>query len=287
MRSNRILFLTVLLTVSLSACAREEPAAPPAQAVDSAVAVHAAEASSKSIEERIASGESLYAAHCSACHQASGTGLAGAFPPLAESSYLADGPATAVDAVLNGLSGPITVNGTDYNAVMPNLSYLGDSDVADIVTFVMNSWGNPGGEVSSGEVAAARGGEMVTGPADHPVTSEGEMAYQGAPSAIEGARGFIDSEGPGMTQAEFDVATQVYFERCAGCHGVLRKGATGKPLTPDITREKGTDYLQALITYGSAAGMPNWGTIFTEDEIWALIDYLWTFPFTTEVEETS
>ena len=140
----------------------------------------------------------------------------------------------------------------------------------------MNSWGNPGGDVSPAEVAAARGGEMVTGPSDHPVPTQGEMAYQGAPSAIEGAKGFIDSEGPGMTQAEFDVATQVYFERCAGCHGVLRKGATGKPLTPDITREKGTDYLKALITYGSAAGMPNWGTSgdLTEDHIDVMARYL-------------
>ena len=88
------------------------------------------------------------------------------------------------------------------------------------------------------------------------------MAYKGAPSAIsaEDTKRFIDSEGPQMTQAEFDVATEVYFQRCAGCHGVLRKGATGKPLTTDITREKGTDYLKALITYGSPAGMPNWGT---------------------------
>jgi len=56
------------------------------------------------------------------------------------------------------------------------------------------------------------------------------------------------------------VATELYFQRCAGCHGVLRKGATGKPLTSDITREKGTEYLKALITYGSPAGMPNWGS---------------------------
>jgi nitrite reductase (NO-forming)/hydroxylamine reductase len=63
-----------------------------------------------------------------------------------------------------------------------------------------------------------------------------------------------------MTHDEFDMATEVYFQRCAGCHGVLRKGATGKPLTVDITREKGSDYLKALITYGSPAGMPNWGT---------------------------
>ena len=63
-----------------------------------------------------------------------------------------------------------------------------------------------------------------------------------------------------MTQEEFQKGTTIYFERCAGCHGVLRKGATGKPLTTDITRENGYDYLQSFITYGSPAGMPNWGT---------------------------
>jgi nitrite reductase (NO-forming)/hydroxylamine reductase len=214
-----------------------------------------------SLEDRIANGESLYLQHCAACHQASGAGLAGAFPPLADSDYFADDPMKMVDAVLNGLSGPVTVNGMDYNSVMPALAYLSDQDVANIATYVLNSWGNAGGEVKSAQVAAARGGEMVSEPADHPPGAE-SMAYQGAPSAItgEGAVMFIDSEGPKMTQPEFDIATQLYFQRCAGCHGVLRKGATGKPLTPDITREKGTDYLKALITYGSPAGMPNWGT---------------------------
>ena len=277
MKPSRILLVTAALAVSVAACAQDDSAAP-AAAVDKAVAVHAAEAASMSTEERIASGEKIFSTHCAACHQASGQGLAGAFPPLAESDYLASGSGVAVSAVLNGLSGPITVNGNDYNAVMPNLSYLSDSDVANVVTFVMNSWGNPGGEVSSGEVAAARGGEMVTGPADHPVTSEEEMAYKGAPSPItgEGATMYIDSEGPKMTEAEFAIATQVYFERCAGCHGVLRKGATGKPLTPDITREKGSDYLKALITYGSAAGMPNWGTSgdLTEEQIDIMARYL-------------
>ena len=98
----------------------------------------------------------MYSAHCAACHQADGQGLGGAFPPLAASDYLADGPAAAIDVVLNGLNGPITVNGVGYNAVMPNLAYLSDRDVADIVTFVMNSWNNPGGEVSPEDVAAAR-----------------------------------------------------------------------------------------------------------------------------------
>ena len=61
-----------------------------------------------------------------------------------------------------------------------------------------------------------------------------------------------------MTLAEFDMARKIYFERCAGCHGVLRKGATGKPLTPDLTVPNGTDYLKVFIAYGSPAGMPNW-----------------------------
>ncbi len=63
-----------------------------------------------------------------------------------------------------------------------------------------------------------------------------------------------------MTEAEFEKAKRIYFERCAGCHGVLRKGATGKPLTPDITLDKGMDYLKVFIKFGSAGGMPNWGT---------------------------
>jgi nitrite reductase (NO-forming)/hydroxylamine reductase len=257
----------IALSVSIAACnagdqAGSTPAAtPPAQSgADPAVAVHAAETASLSPEKRMAKGKTLYSNNCAACHQAEGQGLKGAFPPLAASDKLKEGGMFAVNAVLNGLSGPITVNGVEYNAVMPALAYLSDSDVADIVAFVMNSWGNQGGEISLAQVAAARGGVAVTGPAEHP--GSGEMAYQGAPSTITAgeARKFIDSEGPGITQAEFDEATTIFFQRCAGCHGVLRKGATGKPLTTDITREKGTGYLKALITYGSPAGMPNWGT---------------------------
>lgn len=67
-------------------------------------------------------------------------------------------------------------------------------------------------------------------------------------------------DDPVITPEEFTKASQIYFERCAGCHGVLRKGATGKPLTTDITRERGYDSLNAFITYGSPAGMPNWGS---------------------------
>ena len=94
-----------------------------------------------------------------------------------------------------------------------------------------------------------------------PVTPA-EMNYQagGSPLANEPMYQSTNPKAPPMTQAEFDHARQVYFERCAGCHGVLRKGATGKPLTPDLTLGKGTDYLKVFIAYGSPAGMPNWLT---------------------------
>jgi nitrite reductase (NO-forming) / hydroxylamine reductase len=65
---------------------------------------------------------------------------------------------------------------------------------------------------------------------------------------------------PPMSAEESERAQQIYFERCAGCHGVLRKGATGKPLTPDITQARGSQFLEVFINYGSPAGMPNWGT---------------------------
>jgi nitrite reductase (NO-forming)/hydroxylamine reductase len=89
-----------------------------------------------------------------------------------------------------------------------------------------------------------------------------EANYQAGSSPIGDApmHQSVNPKAPPMTQAEFDLGRKIYFERCAGCHGVLRKGATGKPLTPDLTVGKGTDYLKVFINYGSPAGMPNWGT---------------------------
>lgn len=86
----------------------------------------------------------------------------------------------------------------------------------------------------------------------------------------------INPKAPKMTEDEFVKGKQMYFERCAGCHGVLRKGATGKPLTSDITLVKGTEYLKAFIKYGSPAGMPNWGTSgeMTDPEIDLMARYI-------------
>jgi nitrite reductase (NO-forming)/hydroxylamine reductase len=87
---------------------------------------------------------------------------------------------------------------------------------------------------------------------------------------------------PSLTDEEFLQANQIYFERCAGCHGVLRKGATGKALTTDLTRELGFEYLRDFITYGSPAGMPNWGTSgdLTEQQVDVMARYLLNEPAT-------
>jgi len=105
-----------------------------------------------------------------------------------------------------------------------------------------------------------------------------DMAYEGAPSADPpgATKDLIGGEGPETTKDEFDQAKKIFFQRCAGCHGVLRKGATGKPLTTDLTRQLGSPYLKAMITYGSPAGMPNWGTSgdLSEEQIDLMARYL-------------
>ncbi|WP_120994602.1 nitrite reductase [Stutzerimonas urumqiensis] len=105
-----------------------------------------------------------------------------------------------------------------------------------------------------------------------------DAAYKGNASAIDPASAqVVHTPGaPDLTSAEFDQAKEIYFQRCAGCHGVLRKGATGKPLTPDITQGRGQQFLEALITYGSPGGMPNWGTsgALTKDQITLMAKYI-------------
>ena len=109
-----------------------------------------------------------------------------------------------------------------------------------------------------------------------------EMKYQagGSPLAEQPMYHDINPKAPPMTETEFERGRQIFFERCAGCHGVLRKGATGKPLTPDITLARGTEYLKVFINYGSPAGMPNWGTSgeLTEKEVDLMARYVQQTP---------
>lgn len=113
---------------------------------------------------------------------------------------------------------------------------------------------------------------------EHPNTPEAEMRYKGAPVPLDpgSATESVSPKGPKITSAEFATAKKIFFQRCAGCHGVLRKGATGKPLTPDITLPKGTAYLKAFIGFGSPGGMPNFGSSgqLSEAEVDLMARYL-------------
>lgn len=112
--------------------------------------------------------------------------------------------------------------------------------------------------------------------------TDAEIKYQAGGSPLANVEMYqdINPKAPPMTKAEFEKGKQIFFQRCAGCHGVLRKGATGKPLTPDKTLPNGTDYLKVFIKYGSPAGMPNWGTSgeLTDDEVDLMARYVQQTP---------
>ena len=103
----------------------------------------------------IARGQALYLTHCSMCHGATGDGIKDVYPPLAKSDWVATNRQAVVRAVVAGLSGDITVNGQPYRGQMPPVM-LDDTQTADVLTFVLNSWGNPGGRVTPADVKAIR-----------------------------------------------------------------------------------------------------------------------------------
>lgn len=182
------------------------------------------------------------AASCFACHGPNGVSANPLYPSLAgqQDQYLikqmkAFKEGQRADAVMN-----------------PMAKALSDEDINNLAAYF-----------SSLKKGATETAAPAKGSKGHKGETPATTSYEGAASGIDAK--FVSSGASlppkvRMNEKEFEVAKNIYFERCAGCHGVLRKGATGKPLTTDITRKYGTDYLKNFITYGSPAGMPNWGT---------------------------
>jgi nitrite reductase (NO-forming) len=106
-------------------------------------------------EIQIERGKKVFLSACFACHQANGQGLPGIFPPLAGSDFLKADKERAIHAIVKGLSGPITVNGKAFNNIMPPQDFS-DEQLADALTYVMNSWGNDYGTVSPADVKRIR-----------------------------------------------------------------------------------------------------------------------------------
>ncbi len=108
-------------------------------------------------EAQIEKGKLVYMGLCFACHQADGNGLPGVFPPLAKSDYMLADRDRVIRAVLKGLTGKITVNGKVYDSAMPpQEAALTDTQVADVLTYVFNTWGNTGDAFSAAQVKAVR-----------------------------------------------------------------------------------------------------------------------------------
>ncbi len=183
---------------------------------------------------------------CVACHGPGGVSLNPEFPSLAGQSerYLSK--------QLNAFR-----SGDRKSPIMkPIVSGLNDQDVKELAAYFSSK--------------KAGGGEAIA------------KNYEGAPSGIDA--GSVKAPavvtGVSLTEKEFAAAKEIYFQRCAGCHGVLRKGATGKPLTVDITTERGSEYLKTFIAYGSPGGMPAWGTngVLNDEQIEIMARYLQNEP---------
>jgi len=134
------------IVAKIQAAAAPPPAAAPADAGPFV----------KASDEQMKRGLAVYARTCIACHQPTGMGLPPVFPPIANAPIAVGNPELPIKFILQGLMGPITVNGMTYNSMMPPVVGVSDEDVADVLTYVRQSFGNQGNPVSADQVKAVR-----------------------------------------------------------------------------------------------------------------------------------
>ncbi|EJG02931.1 copper-containing nitrite reductase [Flavobacterium sp. F52] len=109
----------------------------------------------RTVEEKIKIGKQIFGTTCFACHQSEGQGIPNTFPPLAKSDYLNADSKRTIKTILHGLTGEVTVNGKKYNNVMPAQN-LSDDEIANVLTYIYNSWGNNKTEITPEMVKALR-----------------------------------------------------------------------------------------------------------------------------------
>ncbi len=207
----------------------------------------------------------LRASACFSCHGPDGISLNPKYPNLAGQS--AEYLIKQLDSFRSG---------ERVDPIMtPMASSMSDVDVENVAAFFSSR-----GAGLQEPIATGSERDEITAAATK-IMAAMEAMYQGAASGV--AAPTIKAETKDtvqLTEAEAERARGIYFQRCAGCHGVLRKGATGKPLTTDITQKVGTAYLETFIKYGSPAGMPNWGTsgLLNDQDVNLMARYLQTEP---------
>lgn len=152
------LSISLIAALCLAACGgSNEPSqrqAPPTAAETRAVASdNNAQTSSNGM---MAKGEKVYTRNCLACHQKSGGGVPHLNPPLVETEWVLGDEERLIKVILNGLNGKIEVNGETYTNAMASYAQLSDQEIAAVLTYVRNSWGNDASEISVEKVATVR-----------------------------------------------------------------------------------------------------------------------------------
>ena len=108
-------------------------------------------------KEQLPDGKTVFSTTCAACHQATGEGVPGVYPPLAGSEWATGDEAKVVRILLHGVTGPIEVAGETFNSMMPPWgATLKDADIAAVLTYVRSNWGNKGAPISAAKVASIR-----------------------------------------------------------------------------------------------------------------------------------
>jgi mono/diheme cytochrome c family protein len=114
------------------------------------------------LQKNLVKGQKLYNTFCGTCRQQDGQGAFGRFPPLANTDWVSEDKARLIEIVLNGLEGNIEVNGEIYNGVMPPHNFLSDPELAEILTFIRQHFGNEASAVSAEEVSEGRNRQSST-----------------------------------------------------------------------------------------------------------------------------
>ena len=109
---------------------------------------HSSKSSKKHLALSIANGKAVYTQNCATCHQVDGHGVPNMNPPLIQTSYVLGDKAKLIKIVLNGFNEDVEINGNTYSNTMASHDFLKDQEIADVLTYIRNSFGNKASAVS-------------------------------------------------------------------------------------------------------------------------------------------
>ena len=164
-----------------------------------------------------AKGKQLFIANCSACHQTTGEGVPGAFPPLKGNAAVDNAdPTLHLETILHGAHG-VVVGGVKYTSAMPPFEgQLNDTDIADIANYERSSWGNTAKHVTADDVAAIRAGKPLGAASSAPAASAPAASAPASSAAAAGGYTF-----------DVDTGKQLFTANCSACHQATGEGVPG------------------------------------------------------------